>query len=232
MNNSIAPTSYGILHNRKTGGTALKHIIQLHQKKHPTAQHIICFGHEMNFPKFIKTYPNAQAIFFIREPISRFISGFYSRLRQGRPHYNHPWKKAEKKAFARFDTPNKLAEALSSNNFIIRYRARQAMKSISHVKHTYIDFLGSVPFLQKNAHKIAFIGHQPELNTDFIYLRTLLNLDDSLYLSEDDMMTHRNPESLDKHLSTVAIDNLQKWYQDDFAIYAWCIKERKKKLAP
>jgi hypothetical protein len=228
MINLSTPQSYGILHNRKTGGTALKQIIHLHQKINPSATHIMCFGHEMNFPTFIKTYPHAQAIFFIREPISRFISGFYSRLRQGRPHYDYPWKKAEKKAFTRFDTPNKLAEALSANNLITRYYAKQAMKSIGHIKHTYLDFFGPVSFLEKNSDKIAFIGHQPELNKDYIHLQNLLNLSKDLQLPEDEVSMHRNPAILDKNLSPTAIANLQKWYQHDFAIYAWCIEEREK----
>ncbi len=35
-------------------------------------------------------------IFFLRDPTSRFVSGFYSRQRQGQPRYYSPWSSDEK----------------------------------------------------------------------------------------------------------------------------------------
>lgn len=148
--------SYGILHNRKTGGTALRDVIKQHVRIHPDAS-LQSFGHSMTFPRFNKKYPQAKVIFFIREPLSRFVSGFYSRLRQGQPRYNTPWTKQEAKAFSYFKTPNALAEALSSEQFAIRRRAMHAMRAIGHVRHTYVEFLGSVAFLEKHAHKIFLL---------------------------------------------------------------------------
>lgn len=218
-------THYGILHNRKTAGTALKDILE-QQKSRTPKTHFTSFEHAMTFPRFITEHPNSQAIFFIRDPISRFVSGFYSRLREGKPRYNYPWSSAEKRAFKRFKDPNQLAEALSSCNPIKRYFAISAMKSIGHVKHTYQAFLGSLPFLKEKSAHIAFIGHQPEFDQDLIRLRTLLNIDEDIQSPDDEMRAHRNPTNLDKTLSAKATRNLYKWYSEDYAIYHWCLAWR------
>jgi Sulfotransferase family len=156
---ALMELDYGILHNRKTAGTALKEAIQ-QQKLH--LPKVNFFGHAMTFPLFVKKYPQAKAIFFIREPIARFVSGFYSRKRQGQPRYHYPWTPQEQKAFTRFNTPNDLGEALSSFNPFHRYAAISAMQSIHHVRHTYLTFLGSLDFLKKQIMRIAFIGHQSD----------------------------------------------------------------------
>lgn len=217
---------YGFLHNRKTAGTAFKNMIEQQLEKSPM-MNIRCFEHAMTFPKFVEQFPQARAIFFVRDPISKFVSGFYSRLRQGQPRYYFPWSSAEKRAFQRFQTPNDLAESLSSTNLFKRYLGRKAMKAIGHVRHTLLDFLGSPEFLQKQTDRIAFIGHQPDFLTDVEHLRELLTLDKSVTIPSDDTKSHRNPAEVDKFLSEEAISNLKKWYSADFAIYEWCLEKRK-----
>jgi hypothetical protein len=73
------------------------------------------------------------AIFVVRDPSSRFTSGFYSRFREGRPRHYLPWTKAEARAFARFSTPNDLAEELTDPDDAIRDAAYDAMKGVMHV---------------------------------------------------------------------------------------------------
>jgi hypothetical protein len=216
---------YGFLHNRKTAGTALKHVVGL-QKERTPLEDVFCFGHSMTFPRFVKYYPNSKAIFFVREPISRFVSGFYSRFRQGKPRFNNPWNAAEAKAFSRFQTPNQLAEALSSKNLLRRWYAISAMRSINHVRHTYLKFLGSVAFLKKHANKIAYIGSQPSFSEDLIILRAMLKIDEDIASPNDETLSHRTPAEFDKYLSPLAIKNLEKWYRADFKIYHWCMEQR------
>lgn len=216
---------YGVLHNRKTAGTALKHVIE-QQKQRTPAWNVQSFEHAMTFPRFVSTYPDAKAIFFVRDPISRFVSGFYSRLREGKPRYHYPWNAGERRAFKRFQHPNQLAEALSSFNLIKRYFARVAMRRIGHVRHRYVDFLGPLSFLEKNTHRIAFIGHQPDFDADLLRLRTLLQIDADIVAPTDETYAHRNPQGSDKYLSDIAIRNLKRWYDKDYAIYHWCLEKR------
>lgn len=216
---------YGLLHNRKTAGTALKEVIAQQKIRTPDLN-ITAFEHAVTFPRLIAEYPDTHAIFFVRDPISRFVSGFYSRLREGKPRYFFPWSKREKRAFRRFKHPNQLAEALSSLNPLKRYFAISAMKSIGHVKHTYTSFLGTVDYLNQHASRIAYIGHQPDFSEDLSRLRTLLNIDQDITPPEDNVAAHRNPESFDKTLSQKAINNLKRWYKEDFEIYRWCLNKR------
>jgi len=216
---------FGVLHNRKTAGTALKEVIAQQKQRTPFMK-VQCFDHAMTLPQFITHYPTAKAIFFVRDPISRFVSGFYSRLREGRPRYYFPWSSAEARAFKRFNHPNLLAEALSSFNPLKRWFAISAMKSIGHVRHTYEDFLGPVGFLQSHVQRIAFIGHQKEFEADLIKLRAMLAIEADIVAPHDEIRAHRNPKELDKQLSETAIKNLQKWYRRDFEIYEWCLAWR------
>ena len=140
------------LHIGKTGGSAIKEALKRAIKEQDIYANanklkdnteleikrlsgrfdqIILHGHG----KTLKQIPESDWFFFcIRNPISRYVSGFYSRKRQGKPRYNIPWNIKEKRAFKHFNTPNELAEALSSDNPKIRRRAKRAMKNIRHVK--------------------------------------------------------------------------------------------------
>src|SRR5205823_2768329 len=96
-----------LLHVGKTGGTAVKHALR-------TALHAggYCIRLCRHGVRLRDVPPGEKVVFFVRDPASRFVSGFYSRLRQGRPRYTSPWSRAEKAAFGRFGTPNDLAAAL------------------------------------------------------------------------------------------------------------------------
>ena len=66
-------------------------------------------------------------IFLVRDPISRFVSAFFSRQRQGQPLYFSPWKAEEKRTFETFATPNDLATSLSATDSDRRAQAVEAM---------------------------------------------------------------------------------------------------------
>lgn len=221
---------YGILHNAKTAGSALRDVIEQHQHRTQTT-HVQMFGHSMTLPLFVGTYPEAKAIFFIRDPISRFVSSFYSRLRQGQPRYYFPWSGKEKAAFHQFSTPNQLAEALSSINLLKRRQAYIAMNSIRHVKSRYSDFLGSIDFLNETSKHIALIGHQPDFDSDLAHIKKLLSISDDITAPNDDIGTHRNPKIIDRALSMLAIENLENWFRVDYEIYRWCLAFREARLA-
>ena len=88
------------LHISKTGGTAVKHA--LHDSLALTRCALLLHGHRV---KLMDVPDGEKAAFFLRDPVSRFCSGFYSRKRQGRPRFDFPWSPAEELAFGRFSTP-------------------------------------------------------------------------------------------------------------------------------
>src|SRR5262249_7763882 len=97
------------LHIRKTGGTAIIEALR------PVAQpfRIVLHAHDT---KLGEIPPDHKVFFFVRHPVPRFVSGFFSRLRRGAPRYNYEWNDAEARAFSRFQTPSALGEALSATN--------------------------------------------------------------------------------------------------------------------
>src|SRR3984893_10849386 len=137
------PSAIGFIHIGKTGGTALKYMLNRHIQK-TRCSGLQLFKHDMTFPRLCVEHPTSQALFFVRDPVSRFVSGFNSRLRQGLPRFHVPWRPSEAVAFGTFAPPNRLAEALSADDPARRVAAASAMNAIRHVRDRLVLYLGSV----------------------------------------------------------------------------------------
>lgn len=205
------------LHVSKTGGTAIKYVLKQHRTTPEYA--IVLHGHR----KRLRDVPEGdKVIFCLRDPISRFVSGFYSRLRQGRPRYFVRWSKDEEIAFKNFDTPNQLALALSSTDNARRIQAERAMGGIFHVKHSYTKWFESEEYLLSRLSDIFLIGFQETLTDDFELLKNKLGLTTAVQLPTDEVTAHRNSEHFDKTLDAEAIDNLKRWYAEDYKLFGLC----------
>jgi len=204
------------LHIGKTGGTALKFVLE----NAPSD----CFQIKLHrHPVRLSDIPAGEkAFFFVREPISRFVSGFYSRKRKGSPRYASEWSPAETAAFQRFETPNHLATALSSTDPEEKEAAREAMQGIGHVNTSYWDWFQSEAYFQSRLGDVFFIGCQNCLPADFETLKRKLRLPEAARLPDDDLNSHRNPQGLDKRLEPVALENLREWYARDFVFFDFC----------
>jgi hypothetical protein len=86
------------LHVSKAGGSAIRHAFRKAKQAAggelvtpwgPLESHRHSFGLR-NVPK------SDKAIFALRDPVGRFVSGFYSRQRQGAPRYVREWSDAER----------------------------------------------------------------------------------------------------------------------------------------
>ena len=202
------------LHIGKTGGTAVKDALRPHVQS--GNYFIVLHSHETA----LKDLPvGERAIFFLRDPITRFVSGFNSRLRQGQPRYLVPWKPAEKIIFERFTTPNSLATALSSVNSEERAAAENAMRGIQHVRDHYSRWFGSETEFVTRAMDVFFIGFQETLTKDFEVLKSKLELPAEAVLPSGEVAAHKTPEKFDKRLDPVAVENLTRWYADDIRFY-------------
>ena len=208
----------------KTGTTALRIPIAAHIAVHPDAR-IKVVGHNVLLRDMLPPEMGAIAL-TIREPVSRYVSAFNSRLRMGKPRYDNPWNKAEAKAFGLFKTPNMLAEALYSDDQKTRKRARKAMEAIRMVKKGYAHFLESIELLETMKDRIVFIGAQEHLASDFELFKKLLGMDPSLTLPEDDIASHRTPAGYEKTVSELGRANLARFLEDDYKLYEWCADRR------
>lgn len=91
------------LHIGKTGGTAFQNAIRGTAAEATFRIH----GHQVR----LSNVPvGEKVIFFLRHPVTRFVSAFYSRYRQGLPMSFRPWKPDEEVSFNRFKTADALAQ--------------------------------------------------------------------------------------------------------------------------
>lgn len=206
------------IHIGKTAGTAIKNAENgkksfFSNSKFLKNYVLIMENHDF---KLMDVKNGEYSFFVIRDPISRFVSGFYSRFRMGQPRIYNPWTDLERKAFEKFATPNELGEALSSQNPEVRHDAENAMRNIKHVNSSYWDWMGSMEYIKLNKSKILFYLRQENLNEDIFFVKNNFGIDLGV-LPDDNIKSHKNPDSLDKKLSDVAKENLRSWYKSEYA---------------
>lgn len=200
------------LHLGKTGGTAIKSALQPYVNA--SAYRLVLHRH----PVRMQDIPVGEPFFFsVRDPIGRFISGFYSRQRQGRPRFFEAWTPEETWAFERFATPNQLAERIDEDE-----DAQRAMRGIGHVRRSYWYWFGDEAALRARAEDVFAILQQSCLAEHFAKLLGRIGLAGKTDLPKDAFLAHRNPVHADYSLSERAMTNLQKWYADDYMFLDVC----------
>lgn len=204
------------LHIGKTGGSAVKYVLKDFVK---TPEYSLkLHGHEIT----LKDIPKGDSvIFFLRDPVSRFISGFYSRQRKGRPRYHSEWSPQEKEVFEHFTTPNEIAVSLANERAEDHALAIMAMQSVQHFKpykEWYVDF----DYFESRFEDILFVGFQESLDADFMKLKKILKIPQSITLPTDDIIAHRNPKDINKSIDEKGVKALIKWYSDDYRFMSLC----------
>jgi hypothetical protein len=221
----MSKLSLHVMHIGKTGGTAIK--AALRGREDEGRYHIILHDHG----RTLRDIPAGHKIFFcVRDPIDRFVSAFYSRLRKGLPRHFREWTPAERWAFTTYATPDALARALGGPT-ALRGAALAAMKTIQHIGDRYADTFGSLAALRARLDDVLYIGFQDTLDTDFAHLLTLLDLPPEIHLPDDDVQAHRNPRNIDRTLTAEAIECLVGHYRQDVAFVAACRNWRYSLLA-
>jgi hypothetical protein len=211
-----APRSLAhFLHLGKTGGTALK--VALRAVESPLFT-IEVHRHAVR----LSDLSDADRFFFsTRDPVTRFVSGFLSRQRQGAPAHNSPWRPLEEIAFVRFDAPESLALALGAEDETLRLQAEEAMSAIEHVNQGYWYWFGDESQLAAAADRVLWIGRQERLDEDLPFLAQALGLDE-LSLPADPSLAHVAPPGTNKELSEEAAANVRRWYARDYEFLALC----------
>ena len=147
------------LHISRAGGTALTHVFN--NRLNP--------NHEIKITKLnhsLKLYmlnKKQKYIFNFRNPITRFYSGFYERLRKGQPRLYSEHSILEKFFFNMYKDCNIIAEELYSKNLLKKIKAHIAIRSIKLINEPltswfYINDLENNPPI--------FIFEQENLNYD------------------------------------------------------------------
>lgn len=200
------------LHVRKAGGSAIGHALAPVAESHG----IVLHGHAT---RLADVPAGDRVFFFLRDPVERYVSGFNSRFRRGRPLRDLTWTEGEERAFASFRTPNALAEALGSADPELAERARYAMRNINHVSSSFTDWF-TLAEIRSRRRSIVLLGLQSRLASDFEVLRARLGLPDSVQLPADPVFAHRTPPQYETSLSAAARANVSAWYAEDIAFFA------------
>jgi hypothetical protein len=208
-----------MLHLGKTGGTAVKAALKRHVRRGRYS--IKLHPHSV---KLCDIHDGEKVFFFVRDPISRFVSAFYSRQRQGRPRYYSPWSPAEERAFATFRTANDLAVALSAPDEQLRSAARSAMTGIQHIRSSCWDWFENEEYFVSRLPSILLIGSQEHLVEDFEHLKLLCDLPAALALPTGEVEAHKNPATIDRSLDDEAQRNLVRWYAADYNFLELCTR--------
>lgn len=210
------------LHIGKTGGTTFKKLVRTHHLRRRSDRTLIMHNHSMTLPEVLGADALNQAAFFLRDPTSRFVSGFNSRLREGAPSKNIPLKPEEKIAFEHFPTPNDLAEALDDDDLLRQDRAFAAMEAMVHTRMHYTRWLRDVDYLTSRLPRIMFIGFQETYAEDVARFVRKLHVEAELKVEHH----HQAPPSSATTLSDRAVANLRHWYAEDVVIYEWALSQR------
>ena len=217
---SIFRKRFHFIHIGKTGGSAIRHSLikfNSNQKKF----YFFYYGHSF---KAFKLKKNQKYFFCIRNPLSRFVSGFYSRQRMGRPWSSvSKWSQNEEEAFRNFKDVNQLAESLYSNDVLLKNKAEQAMVSIKHLKDNYTTWFDKEFF---ENHKPFFVFETESLDYDFKIFCKKLNLK-HFDLSKNKITIHKNDYSEIPKLSNLSATNLRKWYANDILLYDYVLSNKK-----
>jgi hypothetical protein len=209
-----------LLHIGKTGGNALKHALRPYNTS--GALDIVFHPHAVR----LSDVPVGESVLFmLRDPVDRFVSGFNSRRRRGRPLNNFEWTQDEAAAFTAFPTANELAEALSVAEDRRRAAAVGAMRGIYHVKSSYADWLVDFDYLGSRRDDISWVGLTSRLADDFERLKQILGLPIECVLPGDPVASHRRLDADETCLSPVGIKNIERWYAADYPFLTYFAAE-------
>lgn len=218
---SLILEDYVLLHIGKTGGTSIGRFLRKFRKDGQDIK-IKKVGHRITLQRVLEESPSCKVGFVIREPSSRFVSGFNSRLRSGRPAHHHTWSTDEAVAFSYFPTANDLAEALVTDDERMRSAAEFAMQAIGHLRRGYAFHLGGVAPLKEAADRIYCVAELEHLNDDVFRLLEPAGLSRE-QIAETFQTEHQAP-SKGPALSEKAIDNLKTFWRQEYRIYDYCRK--------
>jgi hypothetical protein len=165
----------------------------------------------------------------LRDPITRYISIYYyyydlyKRYMNGEniPHRNIIIK--QKNIFLKFNTANKLAEALNSENLLEKNIAESSFILFSHLNYNYEYYLSKLNIENIKKYKKIFIIRQEFYDNDFkIYYYFLIqkykinNPNFNFFIENKRNNTEKYNDQ--KYLSKKAIDNLKNKMKNDYNV--------------
>ena len=210
------------IHVGKTGGTAIKAALRRAGFPQTPFGQLVVHRHRQ---RLVDLPREDYAFFCVRDPVSRFISGFSSRQRMGMPRFYFEWTPAELRAFEVFGSAQELASALASRDRMLRGEAERAMQAIRHLRPQSRQ-LGTLRQLRRRMDRVVFIGRTETLSADWPQLVRVLALPPETRLPTGPVRAHRGNGEPDKALDDDARDALVRWYAKDYRLVGLCDRVR------
>lgn len=204
-------------HLGKTGGGSVRQFLR------PIRTRWAGVGHEGTLDGIAMQWPGVPIVFFVRDPVTRFVSGF-NNFRRGVVH--KPLGKVPSQieliAYTAFPTANHLAEALASDDERLRSTAEWAMGSLGFLANHLTHNLGSPTTVDLHLADIALIGLFEDFAPSVESMRVALHLPEHLRLPDDESRAHRGLSHVASGLSPAGRAAIADWYRDDIVLYEHC----------
>ena len=213
------PNEIHFLHIGKNAGTYIKRISEAINQRCPDRP-IVTHTHDF----FLKHLPpKANYFFSLRDPVSRFKSGFYSQKNYGRPAFDVPWTADEEITFGEFEHANDLAESLFAEGDL-GVKAWAAINSIRHTAQNQSDWF----YLRGNFLQLTppvWIIRQENFDEDLEIFLARAGYDialEDLVAPPRSTASNSNDYSDIPPISDKGKENLRRWYAQDFEFYRAC----------
>ncbi|WP_373354055.1 hypothetical protein [Pseudoroseicyclus sp. CXY001] len=217
------PTAIAFLHIGKTGGTYFKSRLASSAEENPNLK---LGNHSDTLLTTAEELGDSRRVgFFFRDPASRFVSAFHSRMRQGRPTYDVLWSPAEASAFSFFEDANSLAESIYSDDKRMESAARFAMASIQHLKNGYQHYLISPEAIEFEHRSKRVLFCCPTELIDAHWAR-ICELFQSASPRRENVNSEGIRHSIGQHeeLSPTAVSSLREFWRREYEIYEACLR--------
>lgn len=204
-----------VLHIGKTGGSFLRSVLRHNETHWQTPLQLL--GHGATLKSTARRFgADRKLAIVVRDPISRFVSAFYSRQRQGRPTYQSQWSAEEAAAFLWFETAEELALALASNQPRQKSAALFAFGAIQHLKADMRFYLGGVEQLLAERKNVTVCVDLPNLDAHLPQIMSRLSVPN--FEMPPTPKTHAAPDPLPS-LSAAAQAALRTHWAEEFELY-------------
>lgn len=209
--------AFVFFHLGKTGGGSVRQLLR------PIRSQWAGVGHHGTLDEIHERWPEAPIVFFVRDPVTRFVSGF-NNFRRAVVHKSTGKlpSRIELVAYTLFATANDLAEGLVSDDEHTRSAAEWAINSMGFLSNHLTNNLQSAATVDRHRPHLALIGLFERFDVSISAMRTALDLPTSLQLPSDEATAHRGLSHLPNRLSPVGHAAVSHWYRADIELYTHC----------
>jgi len=221
----VTDPDFVFLHIAKAGGGSIRQFLA------PIRGRWAGAGHQFDLDTVAEQWPDAPMFFFVRDPITRFVSGFNNYHRA----VVHKGMKLPQDShivsYHLFPTANDLAEGLASDDEFTLSAAHYAITHLAFLARHLVHYLGPTENIDRHRDRIAYIGHFEQFDASVEAMREILDLPPYLELPEDEAKAHRSQASLPTYLSDTARAALRDWYAADIVVYEHCVNIHREQMA-